>query len=99
MQNSVYIKGQWSEGGGEIIDNICPSTQQLIGRRKSATPNDVNQAIKAAQSALKDWSRRPQSDRNAIMMAYAEALKDNKERLAAAISVKFTQKPCPPFCP
>ena len=86
MQNSVYISGQWSEGGDEIIDNICPSTQQLIARRKSATPDDVSQAIKAAQSALKDWSRRPQSDRNAIMMAYAEALKDNKERLAAAIS-------------
>ena len=86
MYNDVYINNQWFKGEGKALSNACPSTNKIVWQGNAASKTQVENAMTAARAALKDWSQRPQSERNAILLRYAEALKTRKEDIAKAIS-------------
>ena len=86
MHNDVYLNNQWFKGEGKALSNACPSTNKIVWRGNAASKTQVENAVIAARAALKDWSQRQQSERNAILLRYAEALKTRKEDIAKAIS-------------
>ncbi len=86
MHNDVYINNQWVKGEGKPFSNSCPSTNKIVWQGHGASRGQVQSAVKAARGALKDWSQRPQSERNDILLGYAKSLKERKEDIAKAIS-------------
>ena len=86
MLNDVYINNRWFKGEGKALSNACPSTNEVVWQGNAASQTQVENAVNAARAALKDWSQRPQAERNEILLRYAEALKTRKEDIAKAIS-------------
>ncbi|MEP6343103.1 MAG: succinylglutamate-semialdehyde dehydrogenase [Maricaulaceae bacterium] len=86
MHNDVYINDQWMKGHGKAFSNSCPSTNTIVWEGHAASADQVKIAMSAARIALQGWSKRPQSERNEILVNYANALKDRKEEIATAIS-------------
>lgn len=52
-----YINGQWREGTGKsVLQNINPYTGEVIYEYRSAGPEDVDAAYKAAADAQEKWA-------------------------------------------
>lgn len=86
MADAVYISGKWSEGNGSLIKNHCPATGEVVWEGASATEEQVVNAVQSASAAFKDWSRRPQSDRTAILEAYALEIEKRSDAIAKTVS-------------
>lgn len=84
--NDVYIDKTWQAGSGPAFSKTNPATGETSWSGRAASEAQVHEALASARKALKDWSRRPQSDRTAILEAYSDALAKRKQELAAAIS-------------
>lgn len=87
-----WIAGQWVAGQGETLSSISPYDDQVIWQGKSATTEQVEQAITAARQAFISWKNRPFAEREQIVLAFAEQVKANSEKIAEVIA-KETGKP------
>ncbi|EKO3627981.1 succinylglutamate-semialdehyde dehydrogenase [Vibrio metschnikovii] len=87
-----WIAGQWIAGQGETLSSISPYDDQVIWQGKSATTEQVEQAITAARQAFISWKNRPFAEREQIVLAFAEQVKANSEKIAEVIA-KETGKP------
>ncbi len=85
MGRGIHINGQWQKGEGDVFDSICPSTGNVVWSGHAATPKQVNEAYDAASSAFQEWSCRPQSDRTAILEAYAAEIEARSDEFAETI--------------
>ncbi len=81
-----WIAGQWVAGQGETLSSISPYDDQVIWQGKSATTEQVEQAITAARQALISWKNRPFAEREQIVLAFAEQVKANSEKIAEVIA-------------
>jgi aldehyde dehydrogenase (NAD+) len=79
-----YINGKWKTSlGGETFDNLNPANiKEVVGRFQMSTPQDVNEAVEAAATALPKWKNTPAPRRGEILFRVAELLVKNKESLA-----------------
>ena len=81
----LHIAGQWREGSGETIANICPWDETTIFEMASATEQDVAEACQASLEAQKEWGALPPAARAAKMHAIADVLEARKDEIAAWI--------------
>ncbi len=66
------------------IDSINPAQpNQLVGRVCSAGTDEAEQAVAAANNAFGFWSRRPMSERVALLRKAAENLRQRRDEFAA----------------
>ncbi|GAB5381191.1 MAG: succinylglutamate-semialdehyde dehydrogenase [Aliiglaciecola sp.] len=86
------IGGQWQAGQGHDIQSIDPAKKQRIWQAKSASAQQVDEAIASARNAFIDWSDLDFESRLAIVKRYAELLGENKQDLALTIAQE-TGKP------
>jgi alpha-ketoglutaric semialdehyde dehydrogenase len=79
-----YIGGEWLDSrSGQTFENRNPAnTDDLIGIFQKSTPDDVNEAVKAAKEAYKKWRLVPAPKRGEIIYRIAIRLAKEKERLA-----------------
>ncbi len=84
----LFIAGEWVESvGGETFENVNPADRRdVIGRFQSGTKADAAMAIKAAEMALPRWKATPAPKRGEILYAFAELMKEHKERLSRAMT-------------
>jgi len=84
----LFIAGEWVDSvSGETFDSINPADRRdVIGHFQAGTAADVAMAVKAAEMALPRWKATPAPKRGELLYAYAELLRDNKERLARAMT-------------
>ena len=87
-----WISGQWVAGQGEPMTSVTPYSNEAIWQGDSATPEQVELAVKAARTAFSDWKQRSLAEREAVILAFAEQVKQNSEALAEVIA-KETGKP------
>lgn len=87
-----WIAGQWIAGQGDALSSISPYDDQVIWQGNSATAEQVEQAISAARQAFIAWKNRPFAEREQIVLAFAEQVKANSEKIAEVIA-KETGKP------
>ncbi|CAH0524560.1 succinylglutamate-semialdehyde dehydrogenase [Vibrio hippocampi] len=87
-----WIAGEWLEGKGEAFTSLTPYSEEVIWQGNSATQPQVEQAVSAARQALIAWKKRPFSEREAIVVNFAEKVKQHSEEIAIAIA-KETGKP------
>ena len=82
-----FIAGRWVDAkGGETIDVISPSTEQLVGRVPVALPEEIDAAIAAARGALDigPWPRLSVSERAQYLRRLVAGLDARRDAIVGA---------------
>ncbi|HDM8049909.1 TPA: succinylglutamate-semialdehyde dehydrogenase [Vibrio fluvialis] len=87
-----WIAGQWMAGQGEHFTSLSPYNNEIVWQGDSATPAQVEDAVKAARAAFVEWKKLPFAEREKVVLAFAEKVKANAEAIAEVIA-KETGKP------
>ncbi|GAA3901754.1 benzaldehyde dehydrogenase [Streptomyces lacrimifluminis] len=75
------FSGEWISGSGEGFDAIEPATGKTLGRVGTATPADVDKAVKRAVQAQREWAARPYSDRAAVLRRAARLFEEHQQEI------------------
>lgn len=67
---------------GKTFATVCPANGEKLADVSSATPEDVDRAVKVATEAFKTWSKTSPAERAALLLKIADAIDANVERLA-----------------
>jgi aminomuconate-semialdehyde/2-hydroxymuconate-6-semialdehyde dehydrogenase len=78
--------------GGEYLEKVEPATGRVIARVADSDGRDVDAAVDAAANAFSAWSRTPAAERSRFLLAIADRIEANLDRLAEAESAD-TGKP------
>ncbi|MGR5306340.1 succinylglutamate-semialdehyde dehydrogenase [Vibrio mediterranei] len=87
-----WIAGNWVAGQGDTFQSLSPYNNQTIWEGQSATAQQVESAVSAARQAFIEWKKHPFEEREAIVLSFAEKVKERSEDIAIAIA-KETGKP------
>jgi acyl-CoA reductase-like NAD-dependent aldehyde dehydrogenase len=90
-----YVQGQWVGGSSaETFPVYDPATEEVIAQVASATPTDVEAAVRAARAAFDSgpWPQTTAQDRGRILFKLAEKVRQNTAMLAE-IEARNTGKP------
>lgn len=68
------------------FDVINPATGAVMAQAPRANAADVEAAIVAAKAAFPGWANRPDSERQAALLAMAQVIEDNAEDLARLLT-------------
>src|SRR5262245_5479643 len=80
---NLYIDGVIRPAeGNKTFDNICPWTDEVVGKAADASANDINAAIAAARNAFDntDWPLN-HDKRFAVVKKYVELLVGARDQL------------------
>lgn len=86
------IDNQWQAGLGHDFSSINPSNGEVVWQGKTATAEQVADAIKAARNAQLGWADMALEDRIVILENFAAELKEHSEEFATIIA-RETGKP------
>ncbi|WP_217877092.1 succinylglutamate-semialdehyde dehydrogenase [Pseudoalteromonas shioyasakiensis] len=86
------IDNQWQAGLGHDFSSINPSNGEVVWQGKTATAEQVADAIKAARSAQLGWADMTLEERIVILENFAAELKEHSEEFATIIA-RETGKP------
>ena len=85
---SNYINGQLpSPLSGNYLDNYNPAEGKVYSQLPDSDERDVALAVQAAQSAFAGWSSMPIQKRSSILLAIADLIDRDLEKLALAESI------------
>jgi succinylglutamic semialdehyde dehydrogenase len=87
-----FIAGTWDAGRGAPLEAGNPTTGKVQWQGRSATADEINRAVAAAQSALDGWAGLPHEHRREKIRAVAAAYRARKTDIAQAICL-HTGKP------
>lgn len=90
-----FIGGRYVDGvGTDSIERVSPANGQTVARYARGTTGDIDLAIEAARTAFDEgpWPRMSGMDRANILHAWADRLRENKDRLVR-IEVEEVGKP------
>lgn len=87
-----WIAGEWVAGEGEPMNSLSPYNNEVVWEGVSATPAQVESAVSAARQAFISWKKLSFAEREAIVLAFAEQVKEHSEQIAEVIA-KETGKP------
>lgn len=83
-QYRMFIDGEWV-GGGTVLPVVNPTTEEVISEAPSATAEQVDAAVMAAERAQADWARLPAIQRARHLHEIADAIRERKSLLAHTI--------------
>lgn len=82
-QYGLYIDGKWINGTGvKVITATNPATGEELATFVDATDQDVDQAVLAANQALKTWRQTTLTERSNLLLKIADLIEENQEHLA-----------------
>src|SRR3954462_1550422 len=82
-----YIGGRHVEpAGGQHLDKVEPATGRVIARVADSDGRNVEAAVAVASAAFPAWSRTPAAERSRLLLAVADRIDANLDRLAEAES-------------
>lgn len=87
-----WIAGEWVAGQGEPMNSLSPYNNEVVWEGDSATLAQVDAAVSAAREAFQSWKKLSFAEREAIVLAFAEQVKEHSEQIAEVIA-KETGKP------
>lgn len=92
-----YINGQWTATTGSTeIAVINPRTEQALAHFVTASTEDVDAAVDAANQALASWMNTSATERAAWLNKIADAIEQSKDKLVElshSIMVSRSVKP------
>ena len=83
----MLINGQAVETDASF-DVLNPADEAVIGQAPAATPEHLDQAVRAARSAFPAWSATPDHQRAAALEAISASLKEHAGELAKLITLE-----------
>lgn len=87
MITKMLINGQWKDAAdGQTFDVVDPRTAKAFAKVPKATPQDVADAIDAADSTFKHWSELNVFKRSAILRKASALVQENKEEIGRMMS-------------
>ena len=89
----VWVGGDRREGD-ELVSTDPANPERVVALSASATPDDVERALAAAQREFPRWSRVPAEERAAMLRRAAQILRDGRLR-AASLILRESGKPWP----
>ena len=88
-QNGGVFIGNQQLGGGENIASQSPVDGATIASFSTATAQEADQAISAAQEAQKEWQKTPAPLRGEVVRQFGNALREHKADLGALVSYEM----------
>ncbi|MER6547282.1 aldehyde dehydrogenase family protein [Streptomyces sp. NPDC001250] len=83
----IYVDGSWTRSyGGETIDVVNPTTEEVIGSVPQGTAEDVDAAVGAARRAFPGWAGTSPARRAAYLNRVGERLREDSLELAELIT-------------
>ena len=89
----LYINGAWRKTK-ETLPVLNPATEEEIGRLPHADVSDLDDALAAADTGFKVWSKTPPIDRANVLLKAAALMRERQETIAKAITAEHG-KPLP----
>jgi aldehyde dehydrogenase (NAD+) len=87
VRDKIFIGGEWVEPeGGEAIEVINSTTEEVMGSIPACTPADADRAVAAAREAFGPWSQTSREERAGYLSAIAAGLGERSEEIAATIA-------------
>ncbi|HEV2293739.1 MAG TPA: aldehyde dehydrogenase family protein [Tepidisphaeraceae bacterium] len=85
----LFIDGEFAPPArGEYFDTTNPATEKKLAEVASATPEDVERAVKAARKAYNNtWSKMPAKERGKYVYRLARLIQDRARELAVIESM------------
>jgi acyl-CoA reductase-like NAD-dependent aldehyde dehydrogenase len=85
-----YVNGKWkaSSDGATFQDENPALRGSNIGLFPSSTPDDVREALDAADTAYRTWKRTPLADRQNYIAEFLRLLKENRDELARIVTLE-----------
>ena len=82
----IFINGEFVQSSSSsIIPVINPATEEVISEVPNGTADDVDAAVRAAETAQKSWCKRPAIERAGYLREIGHAIRQNKDALAHTI--------------
>lgn len=74
-----FIAGNWTGGhSGETIQLSNPATRKVLGEIQAGDAVDVDRAVRAAHTAFPKWSKSPPVERQRIIRAIADRMRERQ---------------------
>ena len=87
VRDKLYIGGAWMASSGTgTIEVINSATEEVIGTVPAGTPDDVDDAVRAADDAFAAWSATSVEERSKTLLRVQEALAARGPDIANLIS-------------
>ncbi len=77
-----FVNGSWVKGSGEVTSLRSPYNNEIIGELFHSKTSDVNEALKFASFAQKEWANTPIKERSKIMFNFRNILLRDQEEIA-----------------
>ncbi|MBR9883945.1 MAG: aldehyde dehydrogenase family protein [Oceanospirillales bacterium] len=90
----LLINGQWVEGASEPFAVKNPATFETVATCANATPEQLDQAVSAAQDAQVGWQHTSHEERKRLLHCIADEIALKRDEIAALI-VAEQGKPLP----
>lgn len=82
----IYIDGKWRESQSEKwLEVRNPATDEVIALCAEVTPQEIEEAVQAAQKAFWGWRMTPPPRRARLLFEFHRRLQDHQEELARLI--------------
>ncbi len=82
----MLIHGERVEGAGAPIEVVNPATEKRIAEVSSASRGQVDDALRSARSAAREWRRTPAVERGAMLHSLSEWITAHTESLAVTLT-------------
>ncbi|WP_114571587.1 NADP-dependent glyceraldehyde-3-phosphate dehydrogenase [Exiguobacterium flavidum] len=83
------INGRWIESeSNETIEISSPYKEELVGRVQAMTKNEVDEAIRSAKVAQRNWARVPAHKRASLLHEWASELERRAEQIGRVIMLE-----------
>jgi aminomuconate-semialdehyde/2-hydroxymuconate-6-semialdehyde dehydrogenase len=80
---SNFIGGEFvPPRSGNYIDDVAPSTEEVIAQIPDSDTRDIDDAVHAARKAFPGWSRTPAAERSCLLLKLADLIEKNFDELA-----------------
>src|SRR5687767_8080100 len=85
-----FVDGRWqSSRTGQTFENENPAAKgSNLGFFQSSSPDDIDEAIGAAEIAFRDWRRTPVPERQQYVSEFLRLLKASREELARVVTLE-----------
>ncbi|MBL4667099.1 MAG: succinylglutamate-semialdehyde dehydrogenase [Sneathiella sp.] len=88
LSGKLFIGGRWQEGHGGPTISTSPTTDATLLTGKTASLQDVTDAVTAARAAFKDWALRGFDERLTYIRNFQDVLRAEQNVLAELISLE-----------
>jgi aldehyde dehydrogenase (NAD+) len=82
----LFINGEFIDGSASF-KTISPASEEVLAEVASASPAEVDQAVKAARNAFKTWGKLPGKERAKYLFRIARIIQERSRELAVLESM------------